>query len=204
MQQNWNIWQSVASPKKSRVKHITENLLNWQAPAVLRENRLDTYRLFFALVSTWRVPATVDECIWTTHANYFCENIDMTQTGHCLRQYWYVMYRLLTTVSFMTRTGFCLQLSIWRKTTTVYGIMDMIRTDCKYRILSGSRCVPGPWGLHASAPVMSSNTAVLSAWWCQQATLCRLLGEQEGGFPFKLRTVYYTGRFKKKSPLSVI
>ena len=147
---------------------------------------------------------TVDECIWTIHANYFCENIDRTHTGHCLRQYWYVMYRLLTTVSFMTRTCYCLQLSIWRITTTVYGTIDMIRTDCKHRILSDSRCVPGPWGLHASAPVMSSNTAVLSAWWCQQATLGRLLGEQEGGFPFKLRTVYYTGRFKKKSPLSVI
>lgn len=138
---------------------------------------LNDTRQLFARISIWHVPATV------------YDNTDMTRSGY-LRQY-----------------------GLWHAPATVYNVYNsrydtylllFTRTDCKYWILTGSRYGPGPCCLHATAPMMSSHSAVLSAWWCQRATLGRLLGEQEGGFPFKLRKVYYTGRFKMKSPLSAI
>jgi len=52
---------------------------------------------------------TVDECIWTIHANYFCENIDRTHTGHCLpKTYWIDKHRLFCERTDSTRTGYSL------------------------------------------------------------------------------------------------
>jgi hypothetical protein len=72
------------------------------------------YPLFFAVVSLWRVPATADECIWSTNANYLNENIHMTLPATV-----YDSTDMARTDYLRPRTGYLRQYRLWHAPTTV-------------------------------------------------------------------------------------
>jgi hypothetical protein len=139
----------------------------------------------------------------------------MTRTGYCLRQYRYDThlllftqyrydtYQLLTIVSVMTRTGYCFESryysypalftvpTTWYAPTTVCKVSTRQVPDIACPLLSQRT-------IHSD--VIAHSSSLL---WCQRATLRDCWGNKKGD-SLPSYAVCFTGRFKKKYPLSVI